>query len=84
MNFFKTSRKDDLISLFLMVVSLLNNDQLVGEEKDVQYLMEISKNIVDTSDKEVEIFKAYRDFKQKYSLMAMADFIINKNSFLNH
>ena len=85
MNFFKTSRKDDLISLFLMVVSLLNNNQLVGEEKDVEHLIKISESMDDTSEKETErIFKAYRDFKQKYSLMAMADLIINQNSFLNH
>ena len=76
MNFFKTTRKDDFISLFYMMVSLLNNDQLVGEEKDVQYLMDVSESIDDTPDKEVEIFKAYRDFKEKYSLMTMADIII--------
>ena len=32
MNFYKTSRKDDIISLFYMMICLLNNDNMVGEE----------------------------------------------------
>ena len=44
MNFFKTSRKDDFISLFLMMVSLLNNNRPVGDEKDVQNLVDIHWN----------------------------------------
>ena len=31
MNFYKTSRKDDIVSLFFMMIWLLNNNDLVGE-----------------------------------------------------
>ena len=46
--------------------------------------MDISTSIDDTPDKEIEIFKAYRDYKEKYTLVAMADVITKQNSFLNH
>lgn len=35
MNFYKTSRKDDLISLFYMMVWLLNNNAFAGEPEDI-------------------------------------------------
>lgn len=35
MNFYKTSRKDDIISLFLMMVWLLNGNQFVGKPEDI-------------------------------------------------
>ena len=44
MNFFKTSRKDDIISLFLMTISLLNNNEMVGKDEEVKRLIEISEN----------------------------------------
>ena len=36
MNFYKTSRKDDLIALYFMLVWLLNNNELVGAPEDIE------------------------------------------------
>ena len=35
MNFFQTSRKDDILALFFILMRLLNNDLPIGKEKDV-------------------------------------------------
>ena len=35
MNFYRTSRKDDIISLYFMMIWLLNNNDLVGDPKDI-------------------------------------------------
>ena len=39
MNFFKTSRKDDIISLFYMLIYLLNDEQFLCE-KEEQFLVQ--------------------------------------------
>ena len=40
MNFFKTSRKDDVIATFFILIYLLNNDRPIGKEKDLIKLNE--------------------------------------------
>jgi hypothetical protein len=43
MNFYRTSRKDDIISLFLMMIWLLNNNDLVGEPKDIDEIKALKR-----------------------------------------
>ena len=65
MNFHKTSRKDDMVSLYYMMIFLLNNDNIVGEEdQEIEKL----KKIKEDADME-ELFQAYRSHKQKYSML---------------
>ena len=40
MNFFLTSRKDDIIALFYILMHALNDDKPVGKENDVSYLLQ--------------------------------------------
>ena len=65
MNFYKTSRKDDMISVFYILVGLLNNDQLVGKPKDLEKLYQAKADIVHQ-------FDAYRSFREKYSIKYIA------------
>ena len=84
MNFFKSCRKDDFISLFLMITTILNGDKPVGSEADVQHLLDVCDQYDNIPDSESEIFIAYRDYKEKYTLLKMADVTVKKNMFLNH
>ena len=40
MNFFKTSRKDDMTAAFFVLMSLLNNGNPIGKSKDLALLAE--------------------------------------------
>ena len=43
MNFYKTSRKDDIASLFLMMVWLLNNNEFVGKPDEISDIKALFK-----------------------------------------
>ena len=75
MNFFKTSRKDDIISIFYMLFTLLNNNCPIGKEKDVAKLFE-------NEDDVALQFKAYREYKEKYTITNIVKYI-TKNKLLN-
>ena len=56
MNFYRTGRKDDMISMFYMLSLVMNNDREVCRENDFQDLDEKCKDLG-------ELFKAYRKYK---------------------
>lgn len=45
MNFFKTTRKDDIIATFYILIQLLNNGNPVGKKKDVAKLNENEEHL---------------------------------------
>lgn len=44
MDFYKTSRRDDIISLFYLIVNLLNNGKFVSGGKKQSLLVKVLKN----------------------------------------
>ena len=64
MSFLQTSRVDDLISLFYMLIHMLNDQKLwIGDQDPFAH--------VDTSDRD-EIFKAIRHWKKRNDLRRIA------------
>lgn len=74
MNFFSTSRKDDLIACFYILLFALNNETPVAKEKDLKLLAKQYENIEDQ-------FEAFRNYKEKYSLSYLTNFL-GKNMLL--
>ena len=59
MNFYKTSRKDDIVSLYFMMVWLLNNDDLIGDPEDIagiKALKRTANSDVDVDEKTNKIY----------------------------
>ena len=66
MRFGATSRKDDLISLFYLLVFMLNNDDLwVGEHP--------AKDEIFTNDK--KIFKSIKTWKKEHDLNCIVNLL---------
>ena len=66
MKFYKTSRKDDIISLFYLIIFLLNNKKFVCRKEDEHHLEGI-----ELADKD-ELFSKIRKYKlsNKFSDLA--------------
>ena len=60
MNFYRTSRKDDIISLFLMMIWLLNNNDLVGEPKDIDEIKALKRQGIQDIDIEFNATRTYK------------------------
>ena len=76
MNFFKTSRKDDIIATFYMFVELLNNSMPIGDKKDT------CKLFTNQDDDIAQQFHNHRNYKEKYTLSAIVKYI-TKHQLLN-
>ena len=61
MNFYKTSRKDDIIAVLYILMVQLNHGKPIGKQKDVELL---SRDDEDMN----ALFTAYRSYKEKYTI----------------
>lgn len=78
MKFYKTSRRDDLISLFYLIIHLLNNNSFVCKNDDE---MKFLKNLGSSRTKLISInqqFVMVRKYKEKYQLSDLASLIVGK------
>ena len=77
MKFYKTSRRDDLISLFYLIIHLLNNNSFVCKNDEMKFL----KNLGSSRTKLISInqqFVMVRKYKEKYQLSDLASLIVGK------
>ena len=76
MCFKKTKKIDDLVSLFYMIIYLINNDQLEGLE-----LTDVSGNFTKADGNEatyvLDQFKAYKEYKTQNSLTEIVQKMLN-------
>ena len=79
MNFYRTSRKDDMVSLYLMMVWLMNDNEFVGEPADIDPIKVVHTQKCQDVDKELSVIRAY---KTKYHLVTLAQHIFDKNELL--
>lgn len=68
MKFFRTSRKDDIISIFYMMVHILNDNGFCAGDDDLRELREKIKADPDVKNQ----FESIKEFKKKISLKDMA------------
>lgn len=74
MKFLKTSRKDDTISLFYMIIYLLNGKKLVTKDE----------NLINNLDKtdDIELFQAIRKYKYENDLNSLVQNLsLNRSMF---
>ena len=62
-----------------MMVWLLNNNELVGDPKDIDDIKALKRNGI--YDVDIE-FSATRTYKQKYDLMTLSKYILDKHDLL--
>lgn len=71
MNFFKTSPKDDIISVFYMLIYLLSGNQFIGERKYMEQL----KNALEEDACNTKYFHYIRNYKSDFQLYEIANFL---------
>ena len=78
MNFYKTSRKDDLLSLFYLMVHLLNNDSFVCKNDDEKKLMNGLGASANRPKSLNHQFIIVRKYKEKNSISELAKLLVEK------
>ena len=71
MNFFKTSPKDDITSVFYMLIFLLAGNQFIGERKYMEQL----KNALEEDACNKKYFHYIRNYKSDFQLYEIANFL---------
>lgn len=77
MNFFQTSRKDDIISCFYILMELLNDGKPIGSQEDL--------DILESAIKEVDVekkFAGYKNYREKHSFQYITKYAV-KHGLLN-
>jgi len=71
MNFFKTSPKDDIISVFYMLIFLLSGNQFIGEGNYMEQL----KKALEEDACNTKYFHYIRNYKSDYQIYEIANFL---------
>jgi serine/threonine protein kinase len=71
MNFFKTIPKDDIISVFYMLIYLLSGNQFIGERK----YMEELKGALEEDACNKKYFHYIRNYKSDFQIYEIANFL---------
>ena len=80
MNKFKTSRRDDMVSLCYMMLYLLNNDQVLGEKDVVEFINSFG---IEKDDKDV-LFGVIAKYKKNYDLYTLVSYLKLKKSIVEN